>query len=62
MNGEGQEILTSIPGWPNAEVQRNGQAIKLPEILDKKLGGGTLLDSGIYPISFSSMVMGEATR
>ena len=28
-------------------------------LLDKKLGGGSLLDTGIYPISFASMVFGQ---
>jgi predicted dehydrogenase len=27
-------------------------------LLNKKLGGGTLLDAGIYPVSFASMVFG----
>jgi predicted dehydrogenase len=28
-------------------------------LLDKKLGGGALLDAGIYPISFASMIFGQ---
>lgn len=28
-------------------------------LLDKKLGGGALLDAGIYPISFASMIFGR---
>lgn len=28
-------------------------------LLDKKLGGGAMLDAGIYPISFASMIFGK---
>ena len=33
-----------------------------PRLTDPKLGGGSVLDIGIYPINFSTMIFGEKPK
>ena len=41
----------------------HGQALRhVPRLTEKKLGGGSLLDLGVYPISFIQSVLGNTTR
>ena len=56
-----REVLTSgVIGDPVMLTANLGYPVKSrPRLTDPALGGGTLLDLGIYPINFASMLFGD---
>jgi predicted dehydrogenase len=52
--GEIRTVLADHGGWFPPDPQHR--------MLNPELGGGALLDLGVYPVSFASMVLGSPTR